>query len=380
VQGGMTLDELHRHLDSYGLAMSNMGSISDQTVAGVTTVATHGTGIKFKVIPAQVLSMTLLLASGQKVYCSREERIELFLATLCGFGATGFVLNVQLGVERKFFLEEVQERVTFSEALSRLDQAVNASEHVRFWWFPTSDQVVIDSFNRVYEEHESQLLNQGKLTRVRGTITDYAIELLLLFGLYLTSVLSWAGALALWAWFPRQRSVKTDLSYRIYNLDCKFRQHTAEWAIPFERTSQCLEDLRAHLLRDRAKNGGRRSPDFPIEIRFSDEDEIYLSPSYRRKTCWIGIVRYTPFGFSPAYCEAFDAYQTIMSDYDGRPHWSKAHPLGPPILEKKYPCFRKFIEVVNRHDPSGLFRNEYVRRHIFGEDLGENHLGDNESI
>jgi L-gulonolactone oxidase len=146
----MTLDDLHMHLSAHGLAMSNMGSISDQTIAGVTTVATHGTGILFKVIPDQVMSMTILLADGRKVRCSREEGRDLFLATLCGFGTTGLVLNTQLKVERQFFLEEVQERMTFSEALNRLEDTVNTAEHVRLWWFPIEDRIIVDSFKRVY--------------------------------------------------------------------------------------------------------------------------------------------------------------------------------------------------------------------------------------
>jgi L-gulonolactone oxidase len=31
---------------------------------------------------------------------------------------------------------------------------------------------------------------------------------------------------------------------------------------------------------------------FPIEIRWSCEDDIWLSPSYGRETTWIGVVTY----------------------------------------------------------------------------------------
>jgi L-gulonolactone oxidase len=147
----MTLDKLHAHLDANGLAMSNVGSISDQTIGGVTTIATHGTGINFKVIPTYVISFVLLLANGVKVRCSREERQDLFLATLCGFGATGLVLTVQLRVESAFRLREVNEIVTFSNAISSLDALVTSSEHVRLWWFPSVDEVVVGSFDRVKE-------------------------------------------------------------------------------------------------------------------------------------------------------------------------------------------------------------------------------------
>jgi L-gulonolactone oxidase len=31
---------------------------------------------------------------------------------------------------------------------------------------------------------------------------------------------------------------------------------------------------------------------FPIEIRFTAADDIWLSPSYGQVSCWIGIVQY----------------------------------------------------------------------------------------
>jgi len=45
---------------------------------------------------------------------------------------------------------------------------------------------------------------------------------------------------------------------------------------------------------------------FPVEIRFSAPDDIWLSPSYGQKTTWIGIIQYKsvffrhlrPWGFS----------------------------------------------------------------------------------
>jgi hypothetical protein len=33
-------------------------------------------------------------------------------------------------------------------------------------------------------------------------------------------------------------------------------------------------------------------PHFPIEVRFSDSDDIWLSPSNGQRTCWIGIVQF----------------------------------------------------------------------------------------
>lgn len=64
-----------------------------------------------------------------------------------------------------------------------------------------------------------------------------------------------------------------------------------EWAIDSRNTKACLSDLRAWLADEAADTNGLRVH-FPIEIRWSCADEIWLSPSYGRETTWIGVVTY----------------------------------------------------------------------------------------
>lgn len=150
-QGGVTLAALHDALAAHGLAMINLGSISDQTLAGVVTTATHGTGVHFKVISTHVRALTLLLADGTRARCSRDERPDLFTASLCGLGATGLILTVTLDVGPAFRLKETQESVPFARVLDNLDAIAHAAEHVRLWWFPQADVVRVSSANRTDE-------------------------------------------------------------------------------------------------------------------------------------------------------------------------------------------------------------------------------------
>ena len=151
VQGGITLNDLHVVLAQNNLAMSNVGSISEQTLAGVVTTATHASGIHFGVISTSVISLTLLLADGSHRLCSRVDNQDLFLATLCGLGATGIILSVQLKVEPAFRLKEVQKNLGFQEMMIHLDNHVYGAEHVRFWWYPTKDVVRASYSDRTIE-------------------------------------------------------------------------------------------------------------------------------------------------------------------------------------------------------------------------------------
>lgn len=132
----------------YGLAMRNLGSISTQALGGVISTATHGTGIAFKVLPGDVMALTVLLANGELVACSHDERSDLFFATLSGLGCTGLIVTVQLSLEPAFRLREIQETVRFDDVVDNLEVMVARSEHVRLWWYPQSRAVRVSSADR----------------------------------------------------------------------------------------------------------------------------------------------------------------------------------------------------------------------------------------
>jgi L-gulonolactone oxidase len=77
-----------------------------------------------------------------------------------------------------------------------------------------------------------------------------------------------------------------DRSYRVFNNDCLFPQYVNEWAVPLERTAEAIRKIYRWV-----KESGL-FVHFPVEVRFVDEDKAWLSPSYGRKVCYIGIIMY----------------------------------------------------------------------------------------
>jgi len=71
----------------------------------------------------------------------------------------------------------------------------------------------------------------------------------------------------------------------------QFPQYTSEWSIPYSNSQVCLRELRHLFEREHTDRLGARVH-FPVEIRFSASDEIWLSPSHGQKTTWIGIVQF----------------------------------------------------------------------------------------
>ncbi|KZO97469.1 L-gulonolactone/D-arabinono-1,4-lactone oxidase [Calocera viscosa TUFC12733] len=338
-QGGITLHALHKALHAKGLAMRNVGSISDQSFA------------------------LTLLASGEVATCSRTARQELFLASLCGLGATGPILAAKVQLETSIRLRESRQKLPFAAVVPELDSVAGRSEHTRVWWNPLSDTAMVMLANRTLDPAKPL-----KGSFFWGTfVGHWLVEFLLYVSLAVPSITPAIGRLA--ASLDPPSAVVTDDSYNIFNLDCLFRQYTAEGALPSENVTATLTELRAFLLAQQKDPHGLRAH-FPIGVRFAKAGDIWLSPGYGRQTCWIGIVMYKPYGYDVPWRKWFDALEALMLSHSGRPHWAKLHPLTPQQLSAMYPKFGAFRLLLEDVDPTGVFRNEYVTRHVFGEAVG----------
>jgi L-gulonolactone oxidase len=86
------------------------------------------------------------------ITCSNEKLPRLFRAAQCSLGAIGVIVRVELQCESAFFLQATEELWTMSDLLNRWTETVHSAEHVRFWWFPHSDNVVVWRANRTTDK------------------------------------------------------------------------------------------------------------------------------------------------------------------------------------------------------------------------------------
>lgn len=98
----------------------------------------------------------------------------------------------------------------------------------------------------------------------------------------------------------------------ISNFDCLFQQYVSEWTIPVEKTQEALEKLKMMI------SENNLNVHFPVEVRFTKKDDIYLSPSYGHDCCWIGIIMYRPYGLDIAHQKYFAAFEKLMFSMGGR--------------------------------------------------------------
>jgi FAD/FMN-containing dehydrogenase len=148
------------------------------------------------------------------------------------------------------------------------------------------------------------------------------------------------------------RSRKIDRSYRVYGSKRLVRFTEMEYGIPREAGPEAVRRVLDVVDRRDFAVG------FPLEVRFVAPDNAYLSPSNGRDTCYIAVHMYRGMEWYPY----FRAVETIMTSYDGRPHWGKRHFQSAATLAPRYPDWDRFQEVRARLDPDGVFGNEYIDR------------------
>ena len=82
----------------------------------------HGSGVRFPVLSQHVRSLTLVLPlpGAPIVRCSEVDDPDLFKASLCGLGATGMMVEIEIEVEPAFRLRETKAGAPVDEVLDRL--------------------------------------------------------------------------------------------------------------------------------------------------------------------------------------------------------------------------------------------------------------------
>jgi FAD/FMN-containing dehydrogenase len=100
----------------------------------------------------------------------------------------------------------------------------------------------------------------------------------------------------------------------------------------------------------------------PVEVRFAAADDSWLSTAYERDNAYVAVHQYHRM----EHAGYFAAFEAIVAEHDGRPHWGKLHSLGADALRSLYPRFEDFLAVRDRLDPDRRFTNAYLR-HLLGD-------------
>ncbi|MFC5285497.1 D-arabinono-1,4-lactone oxidase [Actinokineospora guangxiensis] len=349
VRSGTTLARLNAELDRLGLAMTNLGDIDAQTVAGAISTGTHGTGARFGGIATQVEALELVLADGSVVTCSADERPDLFAAARVGLGALGVITAVTLRTEQAFVLSAVERPEPVDDVLDGLDEHCAANDHFEFYWFPYGAKALTKRNNRLPAGSQAKPLGPVRTFVEYELLENAAFGALCRLGRAVPALVRPLNRLSSTA--VSERSYQ-DVSHRVFVTSRKVRFTESEYAIPREALKDVLGELRAEVprLADPVM--------FPVEVRVAAADDIWLSTAQGRDSAYLAVHQFQGM----PHAEYFALFESIARAAGGRPHWGKMHTLDAPALAERYPHFADFRRVRAEVDPGGLFRNPYTDR------------------
>jgi L-gulonolactone oxidase len=347
VQAGIRIKKLNAEAAKAGLAMSNLGDIAYQSVAGAISTATHGCGVRFGNLATFVKELTIVKADGSVLHCSPALDDTTFKAAQVSLGALGVISTVTLQMEPAFNLEAREEGADFDETLKALDAFVEDNEHFEFFWFPYTTRIGMKRNNRT--EKEPTKVRHWKDFRNEIIESNIAFGLVCRYGRARPQKIR--GLMKTIA--PgKGRIRKIARSDRIFASPRLVRFAEMEYAIPRGNAREALERLRTTI------DGAGYDVNFPVEVRFVAGDDVLLSPAHGRETCYIAVHMYRGMEYEPYFRDV----EAIMRSYDGRPHWGKLHFRTAADLAPSYPRWSDFIDVRNKLDPDGVFRNAYLDR------------------
>ncbi|OWB61002.1 hypothetical protein B5S31_g2495 [[Candida] boidinii] len=375
VEAGVRIYQLNEFLATKGLAIQNLGSISDQSIAGIISTGTHGSSAYHGLVSQQIVDITIVNGLGQLIKCSQFENQDLFRASMLSLGKIGLISYVTIRTIPRYQIKSTQEVISFDTLLDQFEKIWISNEFIRIWWFPYSERCILWRASKTFDPIS--------LPRESWYGTK--------FGRFFYESLLWLSVHI----FPRltpfvekfvfgrqygmtetygsknKSFVAVQESVEGLNMDCLFSQYVDEWTAPLTNGPEILRSLN-NSIKEAAKSG-EFFVHAPIEVRcsnttsnediihnivnstpnetgktFEDNDKklskgaIYgntLRPfldntpklnwvpldnvTNSQLTLYINATMYRPFHTKSPIGKWFKIFEETLEAAGGKPHWAK---------------------------------------------------------
>jgi FAD/FMN-containing dehydrogenase len=271
----------------------------------------------------------------------------LYDAARVGLGALGVLTAVTFKAEPLFLLTAREEPMRWSELMSRLPELITDNEHFEFYWFPHSEGCLTKRNNR--SPGPAQPLPRWRHWLDDEFLSNSVFGATCRLGYLAPRAITTVNSLASRALSAR---TYTDAPYKVFTSPRRVRFKEQEYAIGREHLADVLGEIRALF--------NRRDwlISFPIEVRVTPADDLWLSTANGRDSAYIAFHVYHP----TPHDEYFRDTEAIMTAVGGRPHWGKMHTRDAEYLSGVYPRFGDFLALRDKLDPDRRFGNAYLRQ------------------
>ena len=345
VEGGIKYGELCGFLHRNGYALHNLASLPHISIAGAVATATHGSGVKNGNLATQVAAIEFVDAAGNVIQLSRRNDGERFRGAVVGLGALGVVTKLTLDLLPTFDVKQVVYLDMPMQELARdFDSIMSSGYSVSLftnWKNKNINEVWIKSrvdASRPTTSIAPEFHGARAATRNMHPVAEQSAE-------PCTEQMGVPGP-----WFERLPHFKMGFT------PSTGAELQAEYFVPIEHgydaimaMEQLHDQITPHL--------------FISEIRTVAADELWMSPCYHRacvsvhttwKPEWDAVSRLLPL------------LEQQLSPFDATPHWAKLFTMSPALLQARYARIADFRRLLDRYDPIGKFRNDFLSRNLYG--------------
>jgi alditol oxidase len=343
VNAGMTYGQLCPYLHSKGFALHNLASLPHISIAGACSTATHGSGEKNGNLATAVSALEIVTAAGDVVKVSRQQDEAAFSGTVVGLGAMGVITKVTLDIQPAFMMRQyVYENLPLAAVKDHFD-AIEASAYsvslFTNWQNQRFSEVWIKSRDEAGQAFDAtpEFFGAKRATKNLHPIAELSAE-------NCTEQMGVPGP-----WFERLPH------FRMGFTPSAGKELQSEYFVPREHAIEAI--LAVERLRDQV------TPHLLItEIRAIAPDDLWLSPCYEQACV---TVHFTWKQDWPVVRTLLPVIERELAPFKARPHWGKLFTTPPDELKSIYKKFPNFIQLCEKYDPQGKFRNEFLRTNIF---------------
>ena len=332
--------ELAEALKSEGVALANLASLPHISVGGAVATATHGSGDANGNLATSVAGLEIVTSSGEVLSATRNDAD--FNGLVVGLGALGAITRLTLDVEPAYRVRQrVFEGLAWEALFEHFDEITSVGYSVSAFtrWGDAIEQVWVKG--RVSDAPEA--VRADLFGAVAATVNRHPI--LELDAVNCTPQLGEPGR-----WSDRLPH------FRMGFTPSSGHELQSEYLVPRRHAAAAIQEMRAL--------GDVIRPLLQVsEIRTVAADQLWMSPQYARDT--VGI----HFTWEPdqvAVERMLTDVEAALAPFDARPHWGKVFMAEAAAIAPLYERMADFAGLVDRLDPRGAFRNDWLNRCVLG--------------
>jgi hypothetical protein len=385
-KAGIRIKELNGYLDGRRLALLNMGGYDHQTVAGVISTSTHGSGLEFGPLNDFVRSLDIVAAGGvvyriepskgptdraayEREYGDQRTLIQddhWFDAVIVGMGCMGVICSVTLEVRSKYYLREVRTFRTWDEVRADLidGEVLKRNRHYEVLFSPYHVKhaypCLVTTRNIISNPSHKPL---DKRTR------NWAVEFASAFPLTPDILNLIVELRPNWSPWMLESSIRAlikkeydNVSYKVLNIGAAnlLPAYSSEIGVPMDGRHIDAADAIIGVAAESCKLGDVYQSS-PISFRFVKASSAYMSMMNGRDTMMIELIQLSR---CDGGYELNAAYEQALSKLGGRPHWGQVNTLTAAggLVATMYPRYGDWLDVHRQLNSSGVFNSPFTDR------------------